>query len=375
MRTRVPTTQFISPVASSFVTASLDNGEESTSMSGIHEPCSDSLPVNGAASEEDHSGLDNSCDSSRPDLLPLVDDVTPIENARARFQQVLIDHFLRKHVVEVGQVEEEVEEEKEDDRVYDGARKRKQGEAQYEGDPRFALPLMYVANLYETLVSEVNARLMFLDGIREKTIGVALEAAGGLYRRLTKKFPREGACRFRRRELATSLETRSRFPELVREEKRVRFVVVNGLEIVEKPATFPSEDAEWFKRLTGRCQAAISERDYKFYSPRHKCRRAPSETVTDFPESQPHHQNLPSHHLTQHSSPHFPRTVEIPFQSASALSQHVTCFQPIPVSHVGSCMAMLAPTGPAKFCDECGVPFLRETSKFCSECGAKRLGI
>lgn len=33
------------------------------------------------------------------------------------------------------------------------------------------------------------------------------------------------------------------------------------------------------------------------------------------------------------------------------------------------------PTGPAKFCDECGAPYLRETSKFCSECGIKRSGI
>jgi hypothetical protein len=33
------------------------------------------------------------------------------------------------------------------------------------------------------------------------------------------------------------------------------------------------------------------------------------------------------------------------------------------------------PPSPAKFCDECGAPYLRETSKFCSECGSKRLGI
>lgn len=51
---------------------------------------------------------------------------------------------------------------------------------------------------------------------------------------------------FKRRELATSLETRTRFPELViQEEKRVRFVVVNGLDIVEKPSGVPIEDAEW----------------------------------------------------------------------------------------------------------------------------------
>lgn len=52
---------------------------------------------------------------------------------------------------------------------------------------------------------------------------------------------------YRRRELATSLETRTRFPELVTHggEKRVRFVVVNGLDIVEKPDDIPVEDAEW----------------------------------------------------------------------------------------------------------------------------------
>lgn len=33
------------------------------------------------------------------------------------------------------------------------------------------------------------------------------------------------------------------------------------------------------------------------------------------------------------------------------------------------------PTSPAKFCDECGSPYLRPTSKFCSECGTKRFGI
>lgn len=55
-----------------------------------------------------------------------------------------------------------------------------------------------------------------------------------------------GPCTYKRRELATSLETRTRFPELVvQEEKRVRFVVVNGLDIVEKPNGMPIEDAEW----------------------------------------------------------------------------------------------------------------------------------
>ena len=59
-------------------------------------------------------------------------------------------------------------------------------------------------------------------------------------------FPYIGSYSFKRRELATSVETRKRFPELVvQEEKRVRFVVVNGLSIMEKPTEMPYEDAEW----------------------------------------------------------------------------------------------------------------------------------
>lgn len=111
----------------------------------------------------------------------------PIETARARFLQVVVDHFLHDHVVEVAQAYEV-----EYNVGYDKTSKRKPREVQYEGDPRFVLPLMYVANLYETLVNDANARLASLEGIREKTIGVALEAAGGLYRRLAKKFPRKG---------------------------------------------------------------------------------------------------------------------------------------------------------------------------------------
>ncbi|RRT76747.1 hypothetical protein B296_00005256 [Ensete ventricosum] len=165
---------------------------------------------------------------------------------------IIIDHFIDEHVIEAGETS--------DVGCYQGnekVNKRKQREIQYEGDHRFALPLMYVANLYETLVNDVNVRLASLDGIREKNIGVALETAGGLYRRLAKKFPPKGClhsllCK-RRRELATSLATRTRFPELVvQEEKRVRFVVVNA-------------------------------RDYKFYSPRHKYKRGASHSMTNIP--------------------------------------------------------------------------------------------
>lgn len=104
--------------------------------------------------------------------------------------QIIVDNFINDHVIEVVDNESPVEY-----NAHSGQEKlnkRKTGDIQYEGDPRFALPLMYVANLYETLVNDVNLRIASLNGIRDKTIGVALEAAGGLYRRLAKKFPKKG---------------------------------------------------------------------------------------------------------------------------------------------------------------------------------------
>lgn len=115
-------------------------------------------------------------------------DVSPIESARARFLQIIVDHFIRDHVIEVAESEADFNGQSSQDKL----NKRKAREVQYEGDPRFALPLMYMANMYETLVNDVNIRLASLNGIRDKTIGVALEAAGGLYRRLAKKFPKKG---------------------------------------------------------------------------------------------------------------------------------------------------------------------------------------
>ena len=99
-----------------------------------------------------------------------------------------MDHFILDHVTEVPDSEADYAGQSGQDKL----NKRKTREVQYEGDPRFALPLMYVANMYETLVTDVNSRLVSLNGIRDKTIGVALEAAGGLYRRLAKKFPKKG---------------------------------------------------------------------------------------------------------------------------------------------------------------------------------------
>lgn len=399
---------------------------DSTTVECLHESYRNSLPIHGVgAEEEDRSSLDNA-DSSRGAFSILtIEDVSPIESARARFLQIIVDNFIKDHVIEVVDNESPVEYNAQSGQ--EKLNKRKTGDIQYEGDPRFALPLMYVANLYETLVNDVNLRIASLNGIRDKTIGVALEAAGGLYRRLAKRFPKKGSYMYKRRELATSNETRTRFPELViQEEKRVRFVVVNGLDIVERPNNVPVEDAEWFKRLTGRNEVAISAQDYKFYSPRHKYRRVTSNTVSNIPalpafsgsDSSPlsnaqgfhtvnetqqqtpskHHIPTMSHqpqfhpihqnhhqpvHPNQHGA-HFPQNhqcgppshlPEISHAHQSpTMSQHIACLQPLTGGHVGARLHVM-PTNPAKYCDECGAPYLRETSKFCSECGIKRLGI
>ncbi|KDP23022.1 hypothetical protein JCGZ_01685 [Jatropha curcas] len=383
----------------------------------IHESYRNSLPLHGVGVEEDRSSLENSCSSRASYDILTIEDVSPIESARARFLQIIVDHFIGDHLIEVADNEADYVAHSGQDKL----NKRKSGDVQYEGDPRFALPLMYVANMYETLVNDVNMRLVSLNGIRDKTIGVALEASGGLYRKMAKKFPKKGSCIFKRRELATSLETRTRFPELViQEEKRVRFVVVNGLDIVEKPSSMPIEDAEWFKRLTGRSEVAISARDYKFYSPRHKYRRVvsnipglPTLPATDssstianaqgfrspqneqqptpkhhvdslshqpqfHPLHQNHHQVHQSQHATQFSQSQQCPTSHLPeitnANQSPNISQHMAYLQPLTGGHVGGRLHLM-PASPAKFCDECGAPYLRETSKFCSECGTKRLGM
>ncbi|KAK9105880.1 hypothetical protein Scep_022724 [Stephania cephalantha] len=401
-----------------------DDDESNSAVDCIHDSYRSSLPLHAVGVEDDRSGLENSGSSRSPYDILTIDDVLPIETARARFLQIVVDHFISDHIIEVADTEIDYT----GHPGHDKPHKRKLREVQYEGDPRFVLPLMYVANLYETLVNDVNVRLASLDGIREKTIGVALEAAGGLYRRLAKKFPKKGPCTFKRRELATSLETRARFPELViQEEKRVRFVVVNGLAILDKPNTVPIEDAEWFRRLTGRHEVAVSARDYKFYSPRHKYRRSTSHSVSgitglpsqaysgvdnslvmgstpgfrhvaDQQQASKHHHHIQGlshqpqfHPIHQSHQPpmqqgqhanHFSHShncvppshlQEIPHQAPS-MSQHIACLQPLPGSQVGGRLHVLS-SSPAKYCDECGTPYLRETSKFCSECGFKRLGM
>ncbi|KAF3792768.1 Uncharacterized protein EJ110_NYTH10918 [Nymphaea thermarum] len=354
---------------------SLDNDEEPSSVDFMHESYGNSLPLHAVGVEGDHVALESDEPSRTSYRILSIEDVSPIETARARFLDVIVDHFLRENVIEV---QDYMDPDFNNQSGQDKQSKRKSKETQYEGDSRFVLPLMYVANLYETLVHDVNMRLSSLNGTREKNIGVALEAAGGLYRKLAKKFPRKGPCSFKRRELATSLETRTRFPELViQEEKRVRFVVVNGLEIVEKPDNMSAENAEWFKCLTGRHEVAVSARDYKFYSPRHKYRRVASPSISSIHGLQLQHQQHPQakHHLPslmhepqvhsvhqlQHQSIH--QNQQVPHLShpshaqqcahashvsdishahqSPSISHQMSCLQPLPGAHVAGRLHVL----------------------------------
>ncbi|KAL2924386.1 hypothetical protein RDABS01_023051, partial [Bienertia sinuspersici] len=277
--------------------------------------------------EDDRSSLESSGSLRNSYNALTAKDILPIESARVRFLQIVVDNFISEHIIEKRNAGVDTIPEPGDDK----SNKRKSAEVQYEGDPRFVLPLMYVANLYETLVSEVNMRIASLNGLREKTIGLALEASGGLYRKLSKKYPKTGSYSFKRRELATSLETRTRFPELViQEEKRVRFVVANGLDIVERPNGVLADDAEWFKRLTGRTEVAITARDYKFYNPRHKVRRASANNSPTVPGLLSYHSN--SDHEFQ-SATESPREQETPSKHQLVTLARQPQYQPVLLNH------------------------------------------
>uniref|UniRef100_A0A2C9V3X1 Zinc-ribbon domain-containing protein n=1 Tax=Manihot esculenta TaxID=3983 RepID=A0A2C9V3X1_MANES len=176
-----------------------------------------------------------------------------------------------------------------------------------------------------------------------------------------------------------------------------------------------------FKRLTGRNDVIVSARDYKFYSPRHKYRRVvsnipglPTLPATDnsstiataqgfrspqneqqtpskhhvdslshqpqfHPIHQNHHQVHQGQHATQFSqnqqcgpSSHLSEITHA--NQSPGIPQHMAYLQPLTGGHVAGRLHLM-PASPAKFCDECGAPYLRETSKFCSECGTKRLGM
>ncbi|CAM6048386.1 unnamed protein product [Sphagnum compactum] len=348
----------------------------------------------------------NNDGSQSPYGVLTINDVIPIESTRARFLQLIIDNFITYHIIPVP--------ESPDMNYLDKSKKRKSRDSQYEGDPRYLLPLTFVPNLYETLIREVNLRLATVEGLHEKTFGVALEAAGGLYRRLIKKYPksepdksmqgsnhsptspdtyRDGNCAFggsmtfKRHEIASALEARTKFPQLVTgEEKRVRFVVVHGFELVERP-NIPPDDAEWFKCLTGRHDVQVCESDYKYFAARVKHRRAPQHSLSSLPvlspfaisepgTVQPHplqqqHENLVQHQ--QHTPTHVLQHLQHTKNHTPQTSPHVS--RQLESSAMQNGIMVVQPAGPPKFCDECGTPYIRETSKFCSECGTKRLGL
>jgi pentatricopeptide repeat domain-containing protein 1 len=402
----------------------LDNDEDSTSGGECGQPEYGNLALQRVENPEQTMSMDNEGSRSPYGVLTL-NDVIPIESTRARFLQLIIDFFITYHVVPAAEMPE--------GNSYSpngkekSSKKRKNREAQYEGDSRYLLPLTFVANLYETLIREINQRLATVEGLQEKTFGVALEAAGGLYRRLVKKFPKSESedsvqssncfptspntllnTTFKRREMASALEARTKFPQLVTgEEKRVRFVVVHGLELVERPNLTP-EDAEWFKRLTGRHEAQIYESDYKFFAARVKHRRPPQHNLSSMSMMQPYPGSEPSANLSppqlrqQAFEPHVMECQPYASRDPGVLQPHLIQHQHhqqhsphVQHQHVqhtghtpphmprdldatgmhGPIVVQHQPTGPSKYCDECGSAYYRETSKFCSECGTKRLGV
>ncbi|CAI5500093.1 unnamed protein product, partial [Closterium sp. Naga37s-1] len=240
-----------------------------------------------------------------------IHDLLPIEAARVRFLHLIIDHFVTYHIVPISEESQLAASHSPGERRKRRAREMEDGQPpveqqvirpSYEGDPRHLLPLIFLANAYETLVGEVNGRMAEMDVLRGKTMGLALEAAGGLYRRMVEKFPKSGAVTiFRRREMASALEARARFPQLVlgRDDKRVRFIVVHGLELVERPSTMSPDDAEWFKRITGRHEVAIYPRDFKYFTPRPKPRRVPQPAVSAVTVANPAELAAPMHHMVR----------------------------------------------------------------------------
>ena len=124
--------------------------------------------------------------------------VSPIESGRARFLQIIVDHFI--------------------------------------SDPTALILVPTLPIIIFVVVYKSELRYLFYYFLIMKS---ELFLAFIVY-----IFP-TGPCTYKRRELATSLETRTRFPELaIQGEKRVCFVVVNGLDIAEKPDGMPRDEAE-----------------------------------------------------------------------------------------------------------------------------------
>lgn len=345
----------------------LQGMEDSNLSEGVPQEYDQSLALQSVGSEDGH--LDEHEDQQQNLYGTLgIHDILPIEAARVRFLHLLVDHFVTYHIVPV----QDQPPLKHNEKIKKRKLKEMNSKAAYEGDPRYLLPLIYVANMYETLVGEINARMSETEGLQGKSMGLALEAAGGLYRRLVEKYPKSGnVTSFKRREMASALEARAKFPSLVTgDEKRVRFIVVHGLELLERPTTMCPEDAEWFRRITGRHEVEIYPRDYKFYSARTKTRRPASATSLQMSHMLPPGMSVSSahQHTQHHQGPHTHQ------QHGPMATTHVG--RPVMQSpgHLAALMISQA-SGPAKFCDECGTPFSRDSSKFCSECGMKRPGV
>ncbi|KAI3694202.1 hypothetical protein L1987_77164 [Smallanthus sonchifolius] len=243
---------------------SLDNEDDSGAVVSfkyffrecMHESYQNSLPLHNVGVEGGHSSLDTSGSSRDSYNILSANDISPIETARARFLDFIVDTFIGSHVVEVADSETDMSQSAEEK-----TSKRKTGDIQYDGDPQFALPLMYVANMYETLVNEVNMRLASLDGMREKTIGVALEAAGGLYRKLANKFPRKDIV------VAGNLvEARAHFGDSHQDVLcRGVFVCCFGLSVIWRKALFNVAKVSCgIKRLTKEVARGIHEMKKRF---------------------------------------------------------------------------------------------------------------
>lgn len=68
-------------------------------------------------------------------------DVSPIESARARCLHIVVHYFIDEHVIEVADSEADYTFKSGQDKL----NQRKVKDVQFDGDLRFALPLMYVA--------------------------------------------------------------------------------------------------------------------------------------------------------------------------------------------------------------------------------------
>ncbi|GJZ70613.1 putative RNA-directed DNA polymerase [Tanacetum coccineum] len=263
----------------------LNNEDDSGTFDCIHKSYQNNLLLPNVGMDGGHLRLDSTGFSRDAYNIMSPDDFSPIETARARFLDFILDNFISSHVVEVMNFHSDGVSQSVED-----LSPRKVRDVKYLGDSGFVLPLMYVANMYETMVNEVNMRLSSFDGMCEKTMGLSLKANGGLFRKLEKKFSRK------------------------------------GLEIIEKPVVAQIDDAECFKRLTGRSDVVVSSRDYKFFAQRHNNRR-----------SQPNHVSNNSRGKLFYAPRHkYMRS------------------QPNPISNTSGGQLHVSPSSHDKFCDICG---------------------